>query len=359
MTFKFFPTQSILNIRKGVNLMFISKATKSPFYQLIYEINGKRTSTSTKTKNLQEAYKFMAKFHNEFENQAVHKIKPITLSKFQDEYLEYLRITKSKHYIRSVKTSLKILIEFCGDVYLNCLDARTIDKFTTATFQRTQRGASLYYRTLKAAFSKAVLWNYLSENPFKKIKSPKVSKAFPVFISETELKAILEKTDEEFLKDIFTTAFYTGMRLGELLNMKWSWVDLVQSQITVQCSEHFTTKSKKERIIPFNNNIKIILMRRYPKVINIKNDDYVFSKYQGVKFNENFISKSFKASLRAAKLDEKIHFHTLRHSFASLLVQRGVSLYVVKELLGHESLTTTQIYSHLQQQNLRDAVNLL
>jgi integrase/recombinase XerD len=66
-----------------------------------------------------------------------------------------------------------------------------------------------------------------------------------------------------------------------------------------------------------------------------------------------------KKYVRIAGLDEIIHFHTLSHSFASLLVQRGVSLCVVKELLGHEALSTTQIYSHLQQQNLRDAVNLL
>ena len=62
---------------------------------------------------------------------------------------------------------------------------------------------------------------------------------------------------------------------------------------------------------------------------------------------------------RSSNLSDKIHFHTLRHSFASILVQKGVSLYVVKELLDHEDLATTQIYSHLQKQNLKDAVNLL
>lgn len=71
------------------------------------------------------------------------------------------------------------------------------------------------------------------------------------------------------------------------------------------------------------------------------------------------ISKQFKKIVRNANLNDKIHFHTLRHSFASLLVQKGVSLYVVKELLGHEDLATTQIYSHLQKQNLKDAIGLI
>lgn len=71
----------------------------------------------------------------------------------------------------------------------------------------------------------------------------------------------------------------------------------------------------------------------------------VFFRYEGIKLNEDFVSKQFKKSVRAAGLNDKIHFHTLRHSFASMLVQRGVSLYVVKELLGHEDLSTTQIYS--------------
>lgn len=344
--------------------MFISKSKKSPFYQLTYEVNGKRTTVSTKTKNLQAAYKFMANFssdekylHREENNE--QKIKPITLSKFQDEYVDYIQQTKSKSYVRSVKLSFKMLVEFSGDVYLNRLDLRTLDKFITLTFQRTPRGASLYYRTLKAAFSKAVLWNYFAENPFKKIKTPKISKSFPVFISENELNSILENTQKEYLKDLFTVGFYTGMRLSELLNMKWSWVDLGHDRITVKCNEQFSTKSKKERIIPFNSNLKTIFINRFPKVVSITNTEFVFTKLPSIKLNENFVSKQFKKSLRSAKLDEKIHFHTLRHSFASLLVQKGVSLYTIKELLGHEDLATTQIYSHLQQQNLRDAVNLL
>jgi len=338
--------------------MFISKIPRSPFYQLIYIIDGKRTTVSTKTSNQKEAYKFMANFNKESHEPKVQH-HSVSLSQFRDEYLECIKLTKSKSYLRSVTLSFKQLISLAGDVSLSRLDLRTLDKFITASFARTKSGAGLYYRTLKAAFSKAVVWNYLSENPFKKIKSPKVAKAFPVFISEIELRMILGKTQKEFLKDLFITAFYTGMRLGELLNMKWSWIDFNTNQITVQCSEHFTTKSKKERIIPINQYLKTILLNRYPKIFKIKNDDYVFTKLPGIKLNEDYISKQFKKSVRAAMLDEKIHFHTLRHSFASLLVQRGVSLYVVKELLGHEDLSTTQIYSHLQQQNLRDAVNLL
>ncbi len=345
--------------------MFISKSKKSPFFQITYEVNGKRTTVSTKTRNIKEAYKFMANFtipnksmcHDL--NESHKQNNSILLLKFKDEYVEHITPTKSISYVRSVRLSFKMLIEFTGDILLNNLEPQIIDKFITHTFARAPRGASLYYRTLKAAFSKAVLWNYIQDNPFKKIKSPKVSKSFPVFISEAELQIILIKTKEKYLRDLFFIAFYTGMRLGELVNMKLSWIDLDNSQITVHCSDGFITKSKKERIIPMNHSLANFFRNRLPKVLSTKNEDYVFTRVAGIKLNEDFVSKKFKEAVRIAQLDDKIHFHSLRHSFASLLVQRGISLYVVKELLGHEDLTTTQIYSHLQQQNLKDAVNLL
>jgi len=149
------------------------------------------------------------------------------------------------------------------------------------------------------------------------------------------------------------------MRLGELLNMKWNWIDFKQNIITVQCSAAFTTKSKKERIIPISANIRNPLSPQFPKVFDLEKTSFVFTRISGIKLHEDFVSKQFKKSVRAAELNEKIHFHTLRHSFASQLVQKGVSLYIVKELLGHEDLSTTLIYAHLQQQNLRDAINVL
>ena len=339
--------------------MYLAKNNKSPYYQVVFLTNGKRTTISTKTGNFREANRFLNNLKIEPIKEPPAKTQSIIISKFRDEYISYLESTKSENYIRTVQYSFKMLIESIGEIPLKRLDLRALDKFITSTFLRTPSSASLYYRTLKAAFSKAVLWNYIPENLLKKIKSPKVAKVFPVFISETELRSILEKTKEEYLKDLFHTGFYTGMRQGELVNMKWSWIDLKENQITVHCTDSFTTKSKRERIIPICQNFRNIFVNRFSKVFSITKDDYVFTRVAGIKLNEDFVSKKFKKSVLAAKLDDKIHFHTLRHSFASLLVQRGVSLYVVKELLGHEALTTTQIYSHLQQQNLRDAVNLL
>jgi site-specific recombinase XerD len=337
--------------------MFISKSKKSPFYQLTYEVNGKRTTISTKTKNPQEAYSFLENFQKEKE-QPKKQINCFLLSNFKDEYIEFVRPVKSKKYLVSISSSFKQLISFCGDIPLNEIDIRILDKFITTTFSRTQRGAHHYYRTLKASFNKAVEWNYISVNPFTKIKFPKLSKSFPVFITEDELLIILANTQYQHLKDIITVAFYSGLRLGELVNMKWNWLDFFQNQITVKCTDEFQTKNKKERIVPLNEKVRSVLFNRFNSSLH-NPDEFVFYHWKEKKLYQESISKQFKNIVRKSNLSEKIHFHTLRHSFASLLAQKSVSLYIIKELLGHEDLATTQIYSHLQKQNLVEAINIL
>ncbi len=345
--------------------MFIFKNQRSPFYKLAYQLNGKRRIISTKTSDYKEAQKFMTKFKVPVEL-PLEKTKLYTISTFKDEYISYVSGIKSRSYIRSIKLSFRQLIAFTGNMNLSFLDTRTLDKFINSTYSHAPKAAALYYRTLKAAFSKAVVWNYLPENPFKKIKAPRTLSTIPLFISPEEFQNIIAHTPHQYLKDLFTTAFYTGMREGEIANLKWSWIDFDQNIIKIRCSEEFSTKGKKERIIPICKILRSVLLNQFPHVIVLnKNnpapptDQFVFTRQNGIKLTEDFISKQFKKSVRKSGLHDKIHFHTLRHSFASMLVQRGVSLYVVKELLGHEDLSTTQIYSHLQKQNLMDAVNLL
>lgn len=152
--------------------MFIFKSKKSPFYQLTYEVNGKRTSISTKTTKEKEAQEFLFKFKHSLIEKPHTKIvseihAPIKLlSSFQKEYSEYMFSIKSKNYLTSIAISFKQFISFTGDIPLNEIDTRTIDRFITSTFSRTQRGAHHYYRTLKTAFTKAIEWDYISVNPF-------------------------------------------------------------------------------------------------------------------------------------------------------------------------------------------------
>jgi len=149
------------------------------------------------------------------------------------------------------------------------------------------------------------------------------------------------------------------MRLGEILNLVWECIDFNRKIITIKNINGFITKSKKERVIPMNDILSKLFLGRFESSKIQNKNNYIFYKVIGVKLNEDYVSKRFKRAVRSAGLSEDIHFHTLRHSFASNLIQRGASIYVVKELLGHESISTTQIYSHLQSENLTQAVNLL
>lgn len=339
--------------------MYLVKNNKSSFYQLVYFADGKRTTVSTRTTSEVEAKKFLANFSPTPKVEKLVKEKIVTLTQFRDEYFEHIKLSKSKSYLRSVQLSFSQFLSFTGNLPIKNIDSHLLDRFISNTFSRSNSAASLYYRTLKAAFSKAESWGYISSNPFKKVKAPKVPKSHPQFITQEEFQKILSVTERNDLKDIFIIAFYTGMRLGEILNMKYSWIDFSQNIITTKNSNGYSTKSKKERIIPMNDHVQQIINSKIIFLNGASKESYIFQNLNGIKYNEDFISKQFKKFIRKAKLSDDIHFHTLRHSFASILVQRGCSLYVVKELLGHEDIKTTQVYSHLTQVNLTNAVNML
>ena len=325
------------------------------YFHLEYfdSVLNKSRRKSLKTKDKKLALQRLTEFEKLIE-QKKH-IQQIKVSRFELEYKTFIQSVYTKKYLSSIEYSFRKLTQHLqNDVVLATINKRTAENFLYTIFRTSEHAAYLHLRTLKAAFNKAITWQYISSNPWKGIKLPKIPSNHPVFISTAELGTILSKIKELDIRDIIIVAYYTGMRLSEVLNLQWNSIDIKNSNLTVSSNEHFVVKNKKDRIIPIHPIVGNLLKPRLTK----KTGEYIFSK-SGILYRQEYISKKFKKAVRDAELPEKIHFHTLRHSFASNLVQNGISLYVVKELLGHSSISTTQIYSHLKNDNLVNAIATL
>lgn len=292
----------------------------------------------------------------------------VTLRVFAEEYSRLIKENRSFAYHKSVVLSLKHLTDHFGSQKaIHSIGLKEVEDFVSHLQRKVFKGNRVYYRTLKAAFNKAVDWGYLKDNYFKKIKLPKRQKINPSYINGEQLKLVTNHLNIGVVKDLVITAFYTGMRLSELVNLTWKNVDLDSRNITVG-DEDFTTKSRDQRYIPICDELYEVLtkisstnIKEVTPLIHTLNEStkiarYVFCKSNGFQFTGDFFSKNFKKACLSAGIDKSIHFHSLRHSFASNLAQKGVSLYTIKELLGHSSITTTEIYSHLNMDSLKEAM---
>lgn len=338
--------------------MYLGKRSNGIYFVDFFDFEENRKKRiSTGKRNKKDANLFLSEFR---ENQQKNKkVTYISLVDFRDEYLKFVAEAYSKKYLVSIKLSFRHFIKFVENIPLKKITIPKSQEFLSIVYKRAPKAAELYFRTLKASFNRAIDWGYLSENPFSKIKLPTSQKPYPIFITKPEFKKIINNTQDATMRDIFYTAFNTGMRLGEIVNLKWKSIDFNSRKIYVQNSNSFSTKNKKDRVIPLNEIMQTLITNKIENKSFIDNEDFVFTKIRGIKINEDYVSKSFKKIVRLCGCNERIHFHTLRHSFASNLVQRGASIYIVKELMGHSDVATTQIYAHLNKENLEDAVNLL
>ncbi len=322
----------------------------------------------------------------------------VTLRILIEEYINVIQASRSSSYLRSIKLSFNHLIEYFTikegkpgiKKSVETITLKDVEYFMIYLQQKVKKGYAIYYRNLKASFNKAKDWGYVSENYFAKIKLPKRQKTAPLFLDSNQLSAISNQIKNKTVKEAVWFAFYSGMRIDEIVNLKWKNVDLLNKVITVG-DEQFITKGKEQRFIPICDEAEVILVEitesletadRKPVKKNCKKDlfnyagasklshinkayvnniadQYVFSKSNWKKYSNNYFSKEFKRACGKAGANKSIHFHSLRHSFASNLAQKGVSLYIIKELLGHSSISTTEIYSHLNMDSLREAVEKL
>ena len=277
------------------------------------------------------------------------------LEKFSREYLEYIKNNFSSSYMRSVQLSLNHLVTyFNGAKLISSINPQEAEGFKSFIRVDAPKGYAVYLRTIKAAFNKALEWQLIRSSPFAGVRISKIQQVQPMYLKISDFNRILEMTRNEEIKNIFIFAFYTGCRLGEILQIRLKNINLEKKIVTIG-GDNFTTKNKKIREIPLHLEILKIINKK-----GLKNpDQLLFSKDNGYFYNRDYISRQFKLSRRRAGLGEEIHFHSLRHSFASNLAISGVPIITIKELLGHSSIISTQIYSHSDLDSKRDAIGKL
>ncbi|MCP5064070.1 MAG: site-specific integrase [Ignavibacteriae bacterium] len=335
--------------------MFLSKHKNGIYY--VYFTNpftDKRSSISTKKKLKKEALKFLTTFEKSVERKKELQTIPITLKQFHWNFLKYSESIHSKNTTNTFKTTFNSALKYFGDVQLSTLSHSKIQEFLSfkiRTVSKYQARKDLI--NLSSAFNKAVSDNHLNSNPCSGIKRIKIPEKQPRFFSELDLSKLLEIIENDDVKDLTIFAVNTGLRQMELLTLNWEQISFKDKLLTLDNRNHLT-KSKKIRTIPLNIASMQILVGREQN----KNNKNVFT-YFGKTITQDQISKAFKKYVLKADINPQLNFHSLRHTFASWLVQRGVSIYQVSKLLGHADIKTTEIYSHLRAEDLRKAVDLI
>jgi site-specific recombinase XerD len=318
-------------------------------YYISYTESGIRKQESTGERNKTDALRKLDFFEQP------QSAKPTTpsLQNFIKDFLEDAESSFSVGSQTIFKTVFRHFAKFIGSRSLDSIAVKDVDLYRMARAKLVSPvTVNIELRMLRVAFYRAERWKLLNDNPFKRVRLMRIPEQQPTYLTKEDFQKLMTFVSEEWLKDMLVVAVATGMRRGELLNLTWESIDLERRMIHVRNINGFQTKSGKNRSIPMNEMVFGVIWKK----VSLPHGKYVF-EFRGTRIQESLATHRFKIYVRMAGLDPKIHFHSLRHTFASWLVQDGATLYEVQKLLGHSSLTVTQIYSHLEPEQLQKTVD--
>ena len=286
--------------------------------------------------------------------------------KYINKYLEYLKVVKkySDKTIESYYDDLTLYNEFLGNNFINILD---IDYDTVKEYMKYLYSLNISKSSISRKLSSIRgLYNYLvredivKDNYFNRINNPKKDKYLPKFLKDEEANKIFEvcKYDTPINQRnsvIIELLYATGIRVSDLVTITVKDIDRTNKSIKV------LGKGDKERIVLYNNHtsraLDIYLNDAY-HIFNKKNSEYLILNHNGGKLSDRYVRMIIDKLVRKANLDIKISPHTIRHTFATDMLEEGADLMTVKELLGHESLNTTSIYTHITNEQIKKTYNM-
>ena len=282
------------------------------------------------------------------------------------EFKYYLRIERSlaDNTIQSYLKDINKLADYCNQLKIdeknvkvndirNFINHLNNDKISARSQARIISGIKAFYKYL-------ILEDYIKDDPTLLIENPKIGLKLPEVLSVNEIEIIISSIDlskkhGQRNKAIIETLYSCGLRVTELINLKISNINFKEEYIKV------IGKGNKERLTPIGSNalkyIQIYVNEvRIHQKINKGHEDIVFLNNRGSTLSRVMIFTLIKNTLEKCGIKKKVSPHTFRHSFATHLIEGGADLRAVQEMLGHESITTTEIYTHLDKDYLRSNI---
>lgn len=270
---------------------------------------------------------------------------------YLEDFINYIKSEKrfSKHTITSYETDLNQFFNYieAESQITNPKDVsfKLIRNWISSLLENNLKSTSVNRKisSLKSYYKFLLVSNYVDTNPTLKLISPKSSKRLPVFVEKDNMDSLFDK---DFFEDsyegkrdklIIELFYFTGMRLSELINIKTSDIDKVNTQIKV------IGKRNKERLIPITFNT----LKDLNEFINFYEiENFLFSEGDGKKLYSKKVYRIVNKYLAKISSIKKKSPHVLRHSFATHMLNNGADINAIKEILGHANLSATQIYTH-------------
>ncbi len=285
------------------------------------------------------------------------------------KYKRYLLLERglSANSINAYMTDLQKLVDFAESRNLNEKQIKLshLEEFLAHLHDQGLKARSMarVISGIKSFFHFLVLDDFIKENPAQLLEAPKIGLKLPIVLSVEEIDSILSAIDVSTAEGtrnyaIIETLYSCGLRVSELTNLKFSDLFFDEGFIRVQ------GKGSKQRLVPISDTairkIKNYLQYRSQQIVKKGNEDIVFLSTKGKGIGRG-ISRTMVFNITRqyaedAGINKEISPHVFRHSFATHLLERGANIRVIQEMLGHEKITTTEIYTHIDRSFLRQEI---
>jgi len=283
------------------------------------------------------------------------------MNEFISTYVDFLKIEKrqSPNTIASYQYDINYFASYLLDIKLN--DVCTSDVRSFLIFLREKGLASStvarFLSSIKSFYRYLVIEKLILDNPIEIIDSPRPWRKLPNVLSTEEIDTLIAAPDIKTsggLRDLamLELLYATGLRVTELISLKLSAVDLSVGYLRT------LGKGSKERVVPFGDAAKIAIeeyiLRVRPSLSKNTQSTDLFLTRRGTKMTRQGFWKILKKYITKAKISGNVSPHTLRHAFATHLLERGADLRSVQQMLGHSDISSTQIYTHILKERMRE-----